>query len=417
MSTQTLAAADAILKDLTPGPVIEQINQKTYLLDQIERDSDHVNFTGRKFVQPVHTGRNRGRGARGDGGTLPVAGTQTYQDAEFKVTYQYQGIELSDPAIEQSKSNEGAFVNLLKEEMKGAANDLRKDVNRQAYGTGDGLLATVKATAEGTKTIELDSVQYIAVGDPVDVVKTADGSVGEGVQAVTVTKREGGSTKKIELSSTVTKVTTAYGVYIAGDRSNEINGLRNIVAKERTFGGINSATAGNEFWNAAVVDVGTSSTETAVAGESSFEQLGDTVGFNGNGEVEVYLTTRGIRRRLADTYQSQKRFTNAEAVNIHGGYSAIMVASGGSEVPVIADDDAPKSYAFGLNKGSFRWYELAAPGWLQQDNGGYFHLKDGSTAGTKVAVWQAWLKWYMNLGNKAPNRNGVMRFITDDNPA
>jgi hypothetical protein len=100
-------------------------------------------------------------------------------------------------------------------------------------------------------------------------------------------------------------------------------------------------------------------------------------------------------------------------VNVHGGYSAIMV----NEIPVIADDDCPKTYAFGLNKESFRWFEQSSPDWLQMSGGGIFHLKDGSSAGTKVATWQAFFGWYANLGNVAPNRNGVLKFATDDNPS
>jgi hypothetical protein len=413
MSTQTLAAADAILKDLSVGPVVEQLNNKTYLIDQIERDSTSIDHTGRRAIVPVHTGRNRGRGARGDGGTLPVAGTQTWQDAIIKMTYQYIGIEVTDAAIEASKSNEGAFVNLLTAEMKGAANDFRKDMTRQLYGTGDGLLATLTAETAAGKTLTLDSIQYIQVGDPVDVIKKSDGSTGTGAVATTVTKRTP-SEKKIEIAATVT-ATTEYGVYISGDRSNEVNGLRNIVSKSRTLHEINSSTAGNEFWNSAIREAGLSETSTAVIGESLFEQLIDDVGASGNGEVDAILTTRGIRRRLADTYQSQKRFNDANAVKINGGYTAIMV----NEVPVIADDDAPKGWAFGLNKESFRIFQQASPQWFSppQANGGIFHLKDGSTAGTKVATFQAWMKWYFNLGNVAPNRNGAIKYGTDDLPS
>jgi hypothetical protein len=410
MATQTKASADAILKDLYVGPVVEQINKKTWLLDQIERDSDHIDHTGRRAVIPLHTSRNRGRGSRGDAGTLPVAGQQGYADAIVPIKYHYSGIEISDGAIEASTSNEGAFLNLLNAETKGCAEDMRKDMQRQVYGTGDGLLATVKATAEETKTIELDSVQYIAVGDPVDVLVKATGEKGEGIEAVSVVKREGGSTKKVELSEKVKKATTSYGVYVAGNRSNEINGLRNIIDKGRTLHDINSATAGNEYWNATVRDVGASATETAVAGETVFEELADDIG--PNGEIDVFLTSRGVRRRLADTYQSQKRFNDAQAVKIHGGYTAIFV----NEIPVIADDDAPRGYVFGINKDSFRWFEQTAPGWLDRD-GGILKLKDGATAGTKVAVWQGWFRWYVNLGNTAPNRNGVLRYATDNDPA
>jgi hypothetical protein len=40
MATATLATADAILKDLYRGPIIDQLNYKTYMLDMIERDAE-----------------------------------------------------------------------------------------------------------------------------------------------------------------------------------------------------------------------------------------------------------------------------------------------------------------------------------------------------------------------------------------
>lgn len=412
MATQTLSNADAILKDLYVGPIVEQLNNKTYMLDQIERDAQHVDLYGRRAIIPVHTNRNRGRGSRADGGTLPAAGRQSWQDAIVKIKGHFSGIEVTDQSIQASQSNEGAFVNILDVESKRCAEDLRKDINRQVFGEGTGLLTALSGTAEGTKSIPVKSVQYVYVGDPVDIVKTSDGTVGEGKENVEVLKREGGSTKKIEVSEAVTKATTAYGVYLRGSYGNEMDGLRNIINKERTLHEINSSTAGNEFWNGRVQKVGTSETELSVAGETSFEKLADEVGFSGNGEVEVFLTTRGVRRRLADTYQSQKRFNDAQAVNVHGGYSAIMV----NEIPVIADDDCPRTFAFGLNKESFRWFQLSTPGWMQQGGGGIFHLKDGSTAGSKVATWQAFFSWYAALGCVAPNRNGRLEFCEDDTP-
>lgn len=411
MATQTLAAADALLKDRYLGPVVEQLNQKTYMLDQIKRDSDSVDYTGRRAIFPVHTSRNRGRGGRGDGGTIPTAGIQAWQDAIVPITYQLASMEITDGSIEASKSNEAAFLNILEAETKGIGQDMKKDMNRQIFGTGDGLFGTLAETAEETKTLKLDSVQYVQVGDPVDVLVKATGEKSEGIEAVTVVKRTGGATKTIELSEKVKKATTSYGVYLSGSRNLEINGLRNIVNKSRTLHSINSETAGNEFWNSTVTKVGASATELAVAGESSFQKLANDVGLNGNGEVEAFITTRGIRERLANTYQSQKRLNDAQMVHIHGGFTAIMV----NEIPVIADDDAPRTFAFGLNKDSFRWYQQAGPGWLESpQNGDVFRLKAGTTAGTNVLVWTASLKWYCNLGNNAPNRNGRLENCEDD---
>lgn len=415
MATQTLSTADAILKDLYVGPIVEQLNFKTYVLDQIERDTDHIDHTGRRAIVPVHSGRNRGRGSRADGGALPAAGKQSWADAIINIRYHYSGIEVTDGAIEASQSNQGAFVNILDAESKGVSQDMRKDINRQVFGVGTGLLGTVAATATTTNTVTLDSVQYVAVGDPVDVLRITDGdsSLTNAVNNP-ITQRTGGTTKTIVLTSAVGgTITTGHGIFLNGSYNNEMDGLRNIVASSRTLHSINSATAGNEYWNGQVRNVGTQAGSEQVAGESVFEQLADDVGLTGQGEISVFLTSRGIRRRLADTYQTQKRFNDAQAVNVHGGYSAIMV----NEVPVVADDDCPRTWAFGLDKSALRWFQQAGPGWMEKGGGGIFHLKDGSSAGTKVATWQAYFRWYAALGSVAPNRLGALKFCSDDNPS
>jgi len=385
MATQTLAAFDAALKDLYVGPIVEQLNQKTYLLDQIERDADHLDHTGRRAVVPLHKNRNRGRKSIADGGTLPSAGAQVYLDAIVPLRYHTYGIELTDQVIEASKTNEGAFVSAIEVESKGVAIDMRKDINRQAFGRGNGALAAAPTSTAGLKKTSKETklefntefdLQYVQIGDVIDVLKEATGELGEGVEGAEVTARSV-SSKEVTLSKALKGELNAetYQAYISGNRNQEMDGLRNITENERTLHSVNSATAGNAFWKGNTIKAGTSIAATAVAGESLFEQLADNVGAQGNGDVEVFLTTRGIRRRLADSYQSQKRFNDAKAVDVHGGYSAIMV----NEIPVVADDDAPKTFAFGFNKSALKWFEQTKPGWLERENGGIFHLK---TAGT-----------------------------------
>jgi hypothetical protein len=417
LATQNLTTADAILKDLYVGPVVEQLNYKSYMIDQIERQSEFtVDHYGRKAIVPVHKSRNRGRGSRGDGGVLPSAGRQSWDDAIIPITRHYQGIELTDAAIKATQSNSGAFVELLDAEVKGATKDMKKDVNRQVFGTGDGLLATFgTAITTATNTLTVDSIQYLHVGDPVDIRRKTDGTAVTGGTGLEVTALAG-STKTVTLNTTITTgsiTASQYGVYLAGSRGLEMEGLQSIVSTSRTLHSINSATAGNEFWNAQVRDVGTSGT-SATAGETSFELISDDVGQTGQGDTEVFITTRGIRRRLADTFQSTKRFTNREAVQIHGGYSAIMVASGAGEVPVVIDDDAPKGTVFAIDKSALRWFQQWGPGFLESpQDSTVFHLKDDGT-GQKEATWQAWMGWYATLACVAPNRLGRLRYCTDD---
>jgi hypothetical protein len=384
------------------------------LLDQIERDADSIDMTGRRAVIPLHKNRNRGRKSIADGGTLPTAGAQVYLDAIVPLRYHYYGIELTDQVIEASKSNEGAFISAIEAETKGVAVDMRKDMNRQAFGLGNGVLAKALKTSKAFK-LEVQNeieMQYLNVGDVVDVLVESTGATTNGVVAAEIVERSVAN-KEVTLSKELAAELGAetYAIYVSGNRANEMDGLRNITQNERTLHSVNSATAGNAFWKGNTVKAGTSISATQVAGESLFEQLADNVGAQGNGDVEVFLTTRGIRRRLADSYQSQKRFNDAKAIDVHGGYSAIMV----NEIPVVSDDDCPLQYAFGFNKSALKWFEQTKPTWLEMDNGGIFHLKTAGT-GTWAAIWQAFFKWYAAFGSVAPNRTGRIEYATDNSP-
>lgn len=422
--SSSVSTADAILKELYVGPIVEMLNQKTYCIDQIERDTDHIDLVGRQAVWPVHKGRNRGRASTGDGGTLPAGKQQSWNDAKIKIHYHYTGIEITDGAMEASKSNEGAFISVLDAETKGAAVDMRKDINRQVFGGGSGsqtevgLLGRIATTATGEEVIKVVSeadMQYIQIEDVIDIVKISNGKKeANGVEKAEVTARNVAK-KEFTISVKIPgeiKESEKYGVYVHGNRENEMDGLRRMTGANRTLHEINSETAGNAFWNGNTKAVGVSATEPAVAGETAFEELADLVGQQGNGDVEVHLTTRGIRRRLAESYSSQKRFTNKEAVEVHGGYSAIMV----NEVPVIADDDAPKGYSFGFNKSALKFFEQAAPQWLQQGDGTIFQKKIVESGAGVAAIWQAWFKWYVSFGCVAPNRTGRLEFCSDDAP-
>ena len=417
MAYQTLATADAVLKDLYVGPIIEQINYKTYMLDQIDRDSDHVDFTGRRAIVPLHTLGNRKRGSIPDGGTLPTPGYQTFADAIVGIKYHAQGLSLTDQAIRQATKNEGAFVNLLDEETKRLAQDFKKDINRQVFGDGTGILAAVTAGGTGIATVTVDSTQYLQVGDPVDVLVRTTGGNGGATgstnlnRTITAINR---TTKVVTLDATITGTTdNTFGVYIAGNSfsnagaiaSYEMDGLRNITATGRTLHGINSATAGNQYWDGRRQDAA-----TGVAGESLFAQLADDIGSVGQGDVDVFLTSRGVRRRLANTYQSQKRFNDARAVDIHGGYTAIFV----NEIPVIADDDVPKGWAFALSKDAFKWFEVDKPDWLRSEDGTVWQMGVSTTGSGRRTTWEAWWVWYAALGCLAPNRVGAIINAQDD---
>lgn len=420
MATQTLTTADALLKNVYKGLPVELLNQETYLIDKVEKTNanDLGSFDGRQLVIALHTGRNRGRGIAADGGTLATAGTQSYLNAFVPIHYFNQGIELTDLVVQQTQTDEGSFVRALESEMDGAMNDMRKDACRMAYGTGDGLLATLSSSPSATTTFNVDNGQYIGVGDTVDLlVKTTGATTTNGtaatVSAVTFNGTKDSSTQsqaQIVLAAAVTADTT-YGLYITGDRNAESDGLRNITNTGRTLHSVNSSTYA--IWDGNVKDAANSAPS-----EDLFMQLAQQIQLRTGKRVRQFVTTLGVQRRLANTYTSQKRFNDAKATEIDGGYSEITVSAGGQPASVIGDTFAVNGYAFALPQDeTFAWAQIHPAKWLQPPDGGpILHLKDGSTAGSKVATWQGWISWPAGLACIAPNRTGQIKNINDDRP-
>jgi hypothetical protein len=428
MATTTLSSADAILKNVYRGAIVEQLNQETYAIDQFEHTNvnDMGAYIGKQLMFAVHTGRNRQRSAFADGGTLVTPGAQTAAQGTVTIRYFNTGIELTDQVIKQTENNEGAFVKALTYEIDGATQDLRKDINRQVYGTGDGVIANVSGTVtSGAKTsLSVDSTQYIGVGDVLDVhesTSTAASPVVGGTVTVTAVTASGaasggsaGTAGTITFTSkTFANALTGGWVSLTGSFGIETDGLRNITAATGTLHNIAASTAWKGY------DDSSAAYATSGVTEDLFIKLAQNVRQRSNkGGPEVFLTSPGVQRRLANTYTSNKRWNDAKVLDVEGGYSAIMVAAGNKPVPVISDVDAPKSFAFGIRKDSFAWSEVAKPDWLSAPDGkgSILQLKTTGSSGGREAKWQAWFVWYAALVNVARSQNGRLSQLPDDAP-
>lgn len=403
---QNLTAADAALQDNYVEPIVRAVAYKTWILDRVKKDASKIDHTGRKAVWDFHARRNRGRRTIAEGGVLPGAGQQGYDSASEVIRYHTYSIELTDAAIEGTKGAENSFVDLLQDETEGVARDMKQDIARQAYGDGTGAIATI-AAAVTASTHTLDTVQYLEIGDPVQI--TSDGSNGTGGANPAYIGAIDYSAKTITLYSDQAlttlqsfAATTAMKVYVFGNRNGEMPGLRNIVADNNTLHTVDRSQAKYAYLRSRVNNVG------GVAGESAFQQLKDSINARGQGEVEEFLTTYGIRRRLAATYTSVKRFNDAQAVNVKGGYTAIYV----DDVPVLCDPYLPKGDVYALQSDALAWFEQTSPGWLQQKDGAVFNLKPATNGYS--ASWQAFFRWYVTLGALKPFKLGRLTNCTDD---
>ncbi|MHA2066772.1 MAG: hypothetical protein ACXABY_20570, partial [Candidatus Thorarchaeota archaeon] len=128
-----------VLKTFYLDAIREQINNSTVLLKRLKRNTESV--AGKNATIAVHYGRNLGTIALGDGGLLPDAGYQKVLETIVPMKYNYGRITVSGPTIAATRDAKGAYAKALDYEMKGLIKDVSKDVNRQLWGSGYGILA------------------------------------------------------------------------------------------------------------------------------------------------------------------------------------------------------------------------------------------------------------------------------------
>lgn len=360
---QTTANADAVLKNYYLGPVREQLNQKAVLMFAadddgeprdskgenfkfrgLSRESERIEYAGKKWVIPAHKSRNEGLGAIDEGGTIPIAGQQGFEDLEDVLRHNLGSIEITRYAIRLSRRKPGTFVNLLSRETEGLVADLRKDINRQAYGNQTGALAA--CTADGANTTTVDSVQYLRVGMRIDAIDSTNDAVLFSNRTITAINA---STKVVTYSGADATTTANHRLVRTGNWKKEIHGLGNLVGTTGTIHSVDSTAAGNEYWKSIVF-----SNSGNPFNEDLGQQVLDGVGSSGRAETELILTTRGIRRRYVNTLKSEKRFTNADSVTLRGGFKAVLF----NEYPLVFDDDCPRGTMWFLQTDALAWIYL-----------------------------------------------------------
>jgi len=121
-----------------------------------------------------------------------------------------------------------------------------------------------------------------------------------------------------------------------GNSSKDWNGLGNIVESGNSVGGINSATAGNEYWR---------SYEENTAGALTLAQM--ATAYNsvsvGNDHPDTLLTTQTLFEKYEALLQPQLRYTDTKTAD--AGFQNLLFKA----APVVYDTAAPAGTMFFIN--------------------------------------------------------------------
>lgn len=400
MAGASITTLSSILKEYYLPPVVEQLNNEVLLLQRLEpRDQEIV---GTAAFVPVHTGRSGGIGARGEYVQLPTEGAQSYARAQFDLKYLYGVVRVSGPSMAKTASEAGAFLQALKSELDGIRNDLKKDVARQVYGNGDGVIATAAANA-AVNTLVLQTTAptsgreaiekgQLYVGMVVDVGPAATPSSAAAARNVTAVNS---TTPSITVDGAAVTTSAGDGVGRQGARfannTYEITGLQNIISTAaNTVGGINAAT--NAYWDNIRDTAGT------IVTHDRLMQMFNRVRIAG-GEVSAIYSSFGVQRDFYNTFQTNIRYV--EPLKLSGGFQTLEFMG----KPIIADVDAPYSKVFLVDERFLKVFSNRDWHFLDEDN---TVLKWD----TGYDAWKAVLARYMNLG---VTRRNTMAIITTNN--
>lgn len=272
---QTPTTLSSVLKERwTDDEIQKQWLADDSLLSRFE--SVKGTMIGRQAQTPVWGDLNSGgyTSIGAGGGSINTATNQGSAQAAWTLVYHYFPISLEVSTLNQSKSNLQAVISGKNMEIEGAIASVRNQGTRQFVTNGDGIVAACgssgpsgtfsltaaasEGSAYGYAALERD---WLRPGAVIDVGTTADTDALATAATVTAVA-ESSTAPTVTTATSVTTVAGTHFVYIANPNSataanTETNGLRNIVNTTGALGGLNPATAGQEYWAAAVRDTST----------------------------------------------------------------------------------------------------------------------------------------------------------------
>ncbi len=413
-SSVTMTTVDNILKEVYEGQLNDQLQSEAITAKRIESTSEGVTEdVGGKYVRfPIRTKRNHGIGARNEGEVLPDGLSQGYSSAQLNLSYQYGTVKLNGQVFELAERNFQAFASALQEELDGLKEGLRKDTNRQMYGTGKGTLVTANASGTTTTlvTSNADAI-YMEVGMIVDLYDNADALKTTG-NAKEITNIQEDTPSAGSTTITFTPAAggnTASGDYFVRDDNlnKEILGFGKIVNNTGSLYGIDPASV--PVWKS---EMDTPGSPRNIS-EGSMISMCDRIRKRG-GRTTVIFTTLGVRRAYFQLLTQQRRYNNTQ--EFEGGFNGLAFTTDWGDIPLVTDFDCPSSTMWFMNEKQLKIYHTGQWSWMNRDGSNWtrvYNVPSGGGNAGFVDAYMATMFRYWQIGTKRRNSHGKMTNINE----
>jgi len=389
---------DAYKEFFLPGLRDQMDYGASAFLAQVERNTESV--VGSDIVITMSYGRVGGIGAMDENSAFPTANGAKFKKVIWETQDLAAVFQISDKAIEASKSTVGAFANMLERQFMTCERDAKIFIGRSVLGDGIGKLGIVSATAttwDGTAktlTLTMDTshpMVYLSEGMLVDVYASGATTVLSGGNCLEVIAVDD-DLRTVVLKGLLADLTDihagiATGAFLVaqGSYGKELTGLAAVCDNTALQYGLSRTTYP---WlkvpvNAAVGEINDMAIQALI--DKAETRSGSTINF--------IQCAQDVKRAYIN-YKAALRQT-VDSLDIKGGFKAMSYNNGGKEIPIMPDKYLPDGYMDGMDTRDWALYAMNDWSWREQ-GGGIL---------TKVAgkpAWGAELIRFCDIGCQRP---------------
>ena len=377
-----------------------QLNDKaSAFLAQVEKTSENV--VGKDIVMALRYGRTGGIGNRADDGLLPTPNARKTKQAKWETKNFFARFRITDKTIEASKSNVGAFANMLETEISDCETDAKLDLSRQVLGDGSGKLATITAeefvAASGGYPahflLTLDTVMYLAEGMLVDIYVAAGTIAGSTtVELEVILVDDQTNQAHVAIAADVAEVIATSYLTIAGNKSMELTGAAAIYATSGELYGLDKAVY--PWLKPQVKDLSGEISENAI------QEAIDLAETRTGSTINYMQCSLGVRRAYIDLLSATKQTVNT--LDLKGGFKALSY----NGIALVADKYIHQGELQLMDLSDWAMYQMSDFNWMD---------RDGSIM-SRVAnrpAWESTLVKYCDLGCQRPRGQALIKNITE----
>jgi len=388
--------------------IASQVFEKNILWQNVLKNVAQKRGTTNKYL-PLKYGRNIGNAAGGESMTLPTAGNQQYLQAVVPMKLNFHTVSLTDYALQAGKNSEEYLVDLLQTEYDGAKEDMKRQLSRQGYGNGSGVICRINGVGS-TPDFDLDTPM---VGkNPTDYFEA--GATGVGSPVMVDSSATSATSEVYTVVSTITSddnFTLATGsgvadndyVFLAhnngtatpsvSNRASEIMGIKGLIDDSSNVTTLqNLSRATYRWWNSYVNSNATQRLLNEALMHKTFLEG------KKKGDITLGITSYDLFSSYGQLLSSDRRYT--ETMELKGGFKGVKF----NDIALVADYDHPYDEMNFIDPTTLSVEEMTEMSFMQDDGS----ILDRSAT---TAAYTAVLRYYANLAISAPNKNSVLRDV------